>query len=211
MGDSPPLVEPPVRNAASPWRRKAHAWARWLHVYTSMIALLIVLFFGITGITLNHPSWTFGDATTRQTVDGSFEFPVEADGAVDWLTIAEYIRSEYDVKGAVASFDVVNGEGSIIFKNPGYSADLVFDVETAAYELTVEQQGFLAVMNDLHKGRDANSTWKWVIDISAGFLVVISLTGLTMQFFLRKRRRSALIGATVGGVVSIVLMYLTLR
>ena len=66
-------------------------------------------------------------------------------------------------------------------------------------------------MNDLHKGRDANSTWKWVIDISAGFLVVISLTGLTMQFFLRKRRRSALIGAAVGGVVSIVLMYLTLR
>ena len=38
---------------------------RWIHVYTSMISLLIVLFFGLTGITLNHPKWTFGQVTNE--------------------------------------------------------------------------------------------------------------------------------------------------
>ncbi len=37
-------------------KRNTHRWARWIHVYTSMVALVVVLFFGITGITLNHPS-----------------------------------------------------------------------------------------------------------------------------------------------------------
>lgn len=51
--------------AARSARRTTQRVARWLHVYTSMIALFIVLFFGVTGITLNHPDWTFGDATSR--------------------------------------------------------------------------------------------------------------------------------------------------
>ncbi len=29
--------------------RAVHRWARWLHVYASMIAFLVVLFFGVTG------------------------------------------------------------------------------------------------------------------------------------------------------------------
>ncbi len=41
-------------------KRETHRWARLIHVYTSMIALLVVLFFAVTGLTLNHPEWTFG-------------------------------------------------------------------------------------------------------------------------------------------------------
>lgn len=41
------------RRGASPQR-----WFRWAHSYTSMISLVIILFFGATGITLNHPTWT---------------------------------------------------------------------------------------------------------------------------------------------------------
>lgn len=192
-------------------RRATHRWARWLHVYTSMIALLIVLFFGITGITLNHPTWTFGDEVDRTTVSGTLTVdPVAADGTVDWLSIAESIRAEYDVKGTVADFGLDGTEGTILFTNPGYSADLFFETTDASFDLTVEQQGFVAVMNDLHKGRDTDSAWRWVIDVSAVFLVAISLTGLTMQFFLRKRRRSALVSAGVGALVSIALIVLTI-
>ncbi len=176
-----------------------------------MIALLIVLFFGITGITLNHPDWTFGDATTRTTSVGTLTAdPTLDDGSVDWLTVAEEIRADYDVRGSVSDFGITGTEGTITFVNPGYSADLFFDTTDDSFELTVEEQGFMAVMNDLHKGRDTGSAWSWVIDISAGFLVAISLTGLTMQFFLRKRRRSALVSAAVGGVVSIVLILITI-
>ena len=192
-------------------KRRTHHLARWLHVYASMIALLIVLFFGITGLTLNHPDWAPGGGTTTETSTGTFPFPAQSNGTIAWLPIAEYVRTTYDVKGTVGSFDATDGQGSIAFENPGYTADLFFDVDTGAYQLTIEQQGFVAVMNDLHKGRNAGSTWRWTIDVAAVLLVAISLTGLTMQFFLRKRRRSALVASAVGAVVLVGLIVLTVR
>ncbi|WP_420640017.1 PepSY-associated TM helix domain-containing protein [Candidatus Poriferisocius sp.] len=192
-------------------RRLTDVWARRLHVYTSMIALLLVLFFGITGITLNHPEWTFGDDVSVTTHGGEFPFPATSeDRVVQFLAIAEYVRNDHGVVGSVDSYDVVDGQGSIAFKNPGYSADLFFDPGNNTYELTITQQGFVAVMNDLHKGRDSGSLWKWVIDISAGFLVAISITGLMMQFFLRRRRFAAFATAAVGCLITGILIMVTL-
>jgi hypothetical protein len=206
----PPTAPVPSRSSPSP-KVRTHRVARWLHVYASMIALLIVLFFGITGFTLNHPDWSFGGSSTSVTSTGTFPFPTETGGTVAWLPIAEYVRSTYAVKGAVSSFEAADGQGSIAFRDPGYAADLLFDVDTGSFELTVEQEGFVAVMNDLHKGRDAGPAWRWTIDIAAVGLVVISLTGLTMQLVLRKRRRSALIASAAGALVLVVLVVLTLR
>ena len=199
------------RNAAKV-KRDTHRWSRLIHVYTSMFALLIVLFFGLTGITLNHPQWSFGDEVDTTSAAGTLPFaPTLADGSVDYLSISEFVRDEYGVHGSVDSFDTTNGEASIAFKNAGYAADVFVDVETGEYELTVEQQGWVAVLNDLHKGRGTGTGWKWVIDVAAGFLVLISVTGLVMQFFLRKRRRSAFISVGLGAAATIVLIWLTLR
>jgi hypothetical protein len=222
-GGPPPATREPASARSDDLarvKRRTHRWSRLIHVYTSMVALLVVLFFAITGITLNHPAWTFGDATDTETVTGTFPFDTQltaadgTEGSVDFLSISEYVRINYDVRGDVDSFEetttATSTQGSITFKNPGYSADLFFDVDTGEFELTVEQQGWVAVMNDLHKGRDTGSAWKWVIDVAAGFLVVISVTGLTMQFFLRKRRRS-LLAAGAGAIVLIALIAITLR
>jgi hypothetical protein len=196
----------------SPFTRDVQKWSRLLHVYTSMIALVVILFFGLTGLTLNHPAWTLGDGLTRSTATGTMPMPVVlADGSVDYLGLSEFVRGTHGVRGTVDSFDTVQGEASIAYKNPGYSAEVFVDVATGAYELKVEQQGWVAVLNDLHKGRDAGSGWSWVIDVSAGFLVVVSLTGLVMQLVLRKRRTSALAFLAGGGVVTVLLTWLTLR
>jgi uncharacterized protein len=74
----------------------------------------------------------------------------------------------------------------------------------------VQEQGWVGVLNDLHKGRDANHSWKWLIDVSAGFLALISFTGLALQFFLRKRRRSALSVAIVGAAVLAMVTFVAL-
>lgn len=190
--------------------RRVQQWARWLHVYTSMIALLVVLFFGATGITVNHPEWTFGVDPTSSSYTGTLPDGWTADdGTVEFLTISEFLRSEYDVDGDVADFGTDATDGWVSYRGPGYSADVFFDLDTGDYTLNVEEQGWIGVMNDLHKGRDTDSSWNWLIDVSGGFLVLISLTGLGIQLLMKKRRRTALAWALVGTVVTIMLILMT--
>ncbi len=197
--------------APAPWKRKSHFWLRWAHVYTSMISLIIVLFFGITGITLNHPDWTFGSDGTSSTVTGSLPDEAITDGDVEFLVVSEFLRNEHGVKGQVTNFGEDGTEGTISFKNPGYGAEVFFELDTGTYTLSENAQGWVTVMNDLHKGRDSNTAWRWVIDISGGLLVLISVTGLGIQFFLRKRRLSALTLSVVGGLVSVLLLWIAIR
>ena len=209
-GETQPTTSRPnatqTKSPMSQQSRDTLKWARWFHVYSSMIAFLLIFFFGITGITLNHPTWTFGSDIQMSTVEGQLPFsPTFADNTADYLTISEFARSELGVSGSVDSFETTNDTIGITYRNPGYGADLFVDAVDGTYQLNVEQQGWVAVLNDLHKGRDSGSTWSWVIDVSAAFLVVVSLTGLLMQFFLRRRRRSAFISVAVGSLLTVVL------
>lgn len=204
-----------ARLKTAPSRRSTSAtgqrWMRLAHVYTSMIALLVVLFFGVTGLTLNHPSWTLGFDASESTTSGTLPADtVRADGTVEFLRVSEYLRSAQKVHGEVADFGVGDGEGTVSYRGPGYAADARFSVATRAFELTVEKQGFVGVMNDLHKGRDTNPSWAWLIDVSAVFLVVIALSGLGLQLFLRRRRRAAVVVATVGGIALVALVVVAL-
>jgi uncharacterized protein len=187
-----------------------HRWSRTVHVYTSMVCLLVTLFFAVTGITLNHPDWTFGGGSNRTSAEGVLPDTWRADDSIDWLRVAEYLRKEHALRGEVTDTRGDGTGGSLSFRGPGYGADITFDGE-GAYLLNVEAQGPLAVLNDLHKGRDSRSSWRWLIDVAGGLLVVISLTGLILQFFLRKRRRSALSSAIAGAGVLVVLGWLALR
>lgn len=211
--------EPPERPRGSPrsLQRQTQRWSRVIHVYTSMVALLVVLFFAGTGILLNHPEWAFGSESTSSTVDGTFPFPTELvgdDGAAqgpDFLTISEYVRSEHGVIGEVAFFGSTGAEGSVAYRNPGYSADLFFSVDDGTYELEVVQQGWVAKLSDLHKGSESGSSWGLLIDATAVFLILIALTGLVMQVFLKKRRRSAFLTVGAGVAVTAVLMVIAFR
>lgn len=211
-GEQPDAIEASGSLASARRRRTAttNRWLRWLHVYTSMISLIVVLFFGITGLTLNHPDWTFGDATDRTSHVGTLPAGFRTGDSIDFLVVSEYIRDRYDVNGSVTDHGVSGQQGTISYKAPGYAADLFFDIDSGTYTLDIEQQGFVGVMNDLHKGRDAPGSWKWVIDVSAGLLVLVSVTGLGIQLFQRKRRTRALVFAGLGLVVTIVLVWVAL-
>lgn len=193
-------------------RRTTNRWSRLIHVYTSMIALTVVLFFGITGVTLNHPDWSIGASSTSVTTNGTLPMAPTVDGTTpDYLAVSEYMRSDFGVSGAVEGYDSTNGEAAIRYRNPGYAADVTFSLSTGDFELVTEQQGLLfGVLNDLHKGRHAGSSWKWLIDVAGLLLVVISFSGIVMQLFLRKRRTATFVVSGVGAVVMILLIWMTL-
>ena len=184
-------------------RRKAAVVSRWLHIYLSMVSFAIVLFFAVTGLTLNHTEW-FGNTekTTRLTGQMTHEWLRPANNAEPAkLEIVEHLRNSSKLHGAVSDFRVDDTQISVSFKAPGYMADAVIDRDTNRYDVIEVRNGFIAVVNDLHKGRDAGKVWSWMIDASAVLLTLVSLSGLLLLFFVYKRRTSGLILAAAGGLL----------
>ena len=182
-------------------RRKVAVPARWLHIYLSMGSFALVLFFAATGLTLNHPNW-FANRTKTQERHGIAEKAMlrtaSSDGAK--LGLVEMLRAREHVQGAVSDFRVDDQQVSISFRAPGYTADAFIDRDTGKYDLSEVRNGFVAVMNDLHKGRDAGRVWSAVIDGSAVLLVLVSVTGLVLIWFVHKRRASGLVLAAVAAL-----------
>jgi uncharacterized protein len=203
------VAAPPKRK--QPLSVRTYKVMRWLHVYISMFSLLIILFFALTGITLNHPTWTFGQSERKATQTGTMPAAWQNDGTVDWLLVSEYLKAQHGVKGAPHDYRAENGEAIIGFNAPGYQADATIDMKTGAYKITATGLGFVAVMNDLHKGRDVASSWKIVIDISGWFLTLMSITGLSILLFLKKMRLTGLLTAAAGIIIAIGLMHLASR
>lgn len=176
------------------------ALVRWLHLYFSMLGFTALLFFSWTGITLNHPTWLgASEAITRDLV-GELDSELFA-GDIDRLEVVETLRERHSLRGRVATFDAGADEWNILFKGPGYSADVLVNRQTASYSILETSYGTTGMLNDLHKGRDSGRVWSLIIDVSAIIMIVFSLTGLGLVFFLRRRRTPGLTVALAGTVL----------
>jgi uncharacterized protein len=215
--NSSPLLtsKPPARSLKRRLSIKFAKLMRWLHIYLSMFSLAVVLFFSVTGITLNHPDWFFSGAERNREAEGEIrrewlhvsqpQAPADAASQVSKLEIVEQLRNAHAIHGALADFRVDESECVVAFKGPGYAADAFVDRESGHYRLTETYHGFIAVINDLHKGRDTGPVWSVLIDVSAVLMTFISLTGLVLLFYLKLRRVPGLIVALIGTVVAFVL------
>ena len=173
-----------------------------------MVSFGVVFFFAATGLTVNHPGWFANAVQTRQSrglVDGEFlRTPIEV--RPDKSGLVENLRKREHLHGVVSGIQVDDREVSFSYRAPGYSADTSIDRGSSIYEVTEVRNGFIGVVDDLHKGRDAGKVWGWLIDASAILLCSVSLTGLALLWFIYKRRASGLcIGAI--GIAVLFLIY----
>jgi len=177
--------------------------SRWMHIYGSMISFAIVFFFSITGITLNHPDYFAGELKTTQEkgkLDSNWVMNKDTN-KIAKLEIVEFLRKNHNIKAAVSEFRIDETQCTISFKGPGYAADAFINREDGAYELTLLRAGIVGIMNDLHKGRDTGSKWQWVIDISAVLLVLVSLTGMILILYIKRKKWSGLYIAIAGAIL----------
>jgi hypothetical protein len=196
-------VVPPQQVRRHPFKRQLAHWSRVLHTYLSMVSFSILLFFAATGLTLNHQDKLTGEPkSTRLTGKVELSWVGSQVGEnVNRTQVVEALRAAHGIKAANSDFRVDDDQVSVSFKGPGYAADAFIDRKTGAYELNESRLGFVAIINDLHKGRDTGSAWSGIIDISAGFMVLVSLTGLVLIFFLQKRLATGLISLGIGTAV----------
>ena len=190
-------------HVAGYWRRHAAAFFRWLHIYLSMVSFAILFFFAVTGLTLNHADWfSQGKESIRRhrgTLDA--QWTTGADAAVRKLEVVEHLRRAHRIQGALGEFRVEEGQCAVGFKGPGYTADALIERATGEYELTETRLGLVAVLNDLHKGRDSGRGWSLLIDASAVLMVLVSLTGTVLLAFVKRRRFTGYLAAVVGALL----------
>ena len=178
---------------------------RWLHTYVSMVGLGALLFFSLTGLTLNHPEWTLGFQRRGHRLEGRLDPAWLAAGgdekSIDRLAVAEALRARHGLRGWVDDFRVDDAECTVAYKGPGSAADVVVQRKTGVYQGTQSIEGPLALVNDLHKGRHTGAVWAWVIDLTAGLLALVALSGVWLLLYVRRRRASGLWIGLAGALV----------
>jgi uncharacterized protein len=176
-----------------------------LHTYLSMASFSILFFFAASGITLNHQDkWNAEPKVLRVSgrVDAASVAP-SLGAQVDRARLVEQLRGAHRIRARVSDVRVDADMVTVSFKGPGYAADAFVDRKTAGYDLTETRMGLVAILNDLHKGRDTGPVWAQLIDLSAVLMMLVSVTGLTLIFFLHKRLALGLWLLAIGTVISV--------
>jgi hypothetical protein len=177
---------------------------RTIHVYLTMMGLGVLLFFGVTGFTVNHEDW-FG-ATRPVVTDTSGQTPVELLAKGDALRIVEHLRATFHVSGAMTDFSDDGGNFSVSFKDPGQLWEIEIEKATGKTRVHNEAYNLAAIINNLHRGRYAGPAWSWIIDISACFIVLACATGMVLWLALPRRRMIG-VSALLLGTVGVLLIY----
>jgi hypothetical protein len=191
------------------WRKRTASISRWLHIYLSMVSFVIVLFFAVTGLSLNHAEWFDGKEQVKK-FNGKVPLKwvnVKDTAAIAKLEIVQFLKHNHHIKGEVSDFIIDDNQCSVSFKGPGYSADAFINRDNGEYKLNETSMGLVAVINDLHKGRDAGKKWSYLIDISAIFMSLLSITGIVMICFMKKKRLNGFILVTAGALICYLVYY----
>jgi hypothetical protein len=181
--------------------RKFLAFCRTIHIYLTMLALFVMLLFGITGFTVNHED--LFDATTPRISETNGQTPKDLITKNDRLMIVEHLRSTFRIRGALTSFDELEQSLSLGFKEPGQVWEIEISKADGKTAIHSEAFNFIAMINNLHRGRYAGESWRWVIDISAILILIACITGVVLWMALPKRRKIGIAAMLLGTLATL--------
>lgn len=171
------------------WLKNLHRW----HWISSALCLLGMLFFSITGITLNHSAQieaTPGVTRQKAMVPAPLrnelrQFGASHDGAKVALPpgAQRWLSATWSVDAGARSAEWSRDEVYVALPKAGGDAWVRIALEDGAAEYEVTERGAISWLNDVHKGRNTGAAWNWFIDLFAGTCLVFCLTGLLILKF----------------------------
>jgi len=167
------------------WLKTLHRW----HWISSAVALLGMLLFAATGLTLNHAARIEAHpvvvdrkaqlpapllaAQAASAGEKKHDAPLPA-ALADWVAGALRV----DVHGRSAEWSP--DEIYVAMPRPGGDAWVRIDRTSGEAEFEDTERGWVSTLNDLHKGRNAGTAWSWFIDAFAVACLVFTVTGLVI-------------------------------
>ncbi|MEM9159029.1 MAG: PepSY-associated TM helix domain-containing protein [Verrucomicrobiota bacterium] len=184
-----------------------------LHAYLSAFAFFILMFFSLSGLLLNHPEWFAREGGEGELLE--VELPAEA---LDELSqkldegagLALYLQKELSLVGAFQSAEIFPGEEAFLrFGGAKGSSDVTVDLATGFVEYEIEKSGMVELMHNLHRGKESGAAWKGLIDVSAILILLMSLFGFFLMFFIRIRfaKSMILLGTSAVSIAAIYFLF----
>ncbi|GLV28421.1 membrane protein [Sphingobium sp. TomTYG75] len=204
----------PKKKKKTFWLKQLHSW----HWISSAISLIGLLLFAFTGITLNHAADV---EASPQTIEKSATLPapllkqVAPDNRPDSkkplpAPIATWVEKEIGAPAA-GEAEWSADEIYLALPRPGGDGWVSIDRQSGAVTSESTSRGWISYLNDLHKGRNTGTVWKWFIDIFAVACFVFATTGLLLLQLHAAKRPSTwpIVGA--GLIIPTVLILLFLH
>jgi hypothetical protein len=212
----------PARQAKRKWRgwwlKQLHTW-HWMSAAVSLVGMLL---FAVTGITLNHaasigatPVVTDRAGTLPRPLLRDLKAPAAADAALAPRGAAAAGRAAavaravgLDAAGKPGEWS--DGDVYVALPRPGGDAWISIDRTNGKITAEVTSRGWIAYLNDLHKGRNAGAAWGWFLDVFAGACILFTLTGLLLLQMHGKHRPATwpIVALGVIGPVVLILVFI---
>lgn len=173
------------------WLRQFRLW----HWVSAALSLAGMFLFALTGLTLNNaglfasrPETTELSAPLPEALRGEIAaFPDDTDAPVP-AAVAAWAAAEFHVTLHGRPSETSADEVYIPLPRPGGDAWLTIDRDSFEATYRLSDGGWLAWLNDLHKGRNAGPVWSWFIDLLALACIIFTVTGLGLLWMHAKLR-----------------------
>lgn len=194
------------------WRNQLRQW----HWISSALCLAGLLLFSVTGFTLNHATEIAAEPKTQRTEGTLSQAGLAALAAAqDKAPVPAALASEVrtltgaDIRKAMA--EVSDDDLYVDLTGPGVDESVSIDKADGFVTYERTDRGLIAVLNDLHKGRNTGKVWSLFIDILAIACVVFSVTGFGLLWLYAKNRRITWPLVTAGLVIPFLLFMVFLH
>jgi uncharacterized protein len=185
-------------------RLVAH-WALLAHIYISTAGFTLALLFGVTGLTLNHQNFGFGEPKVHTS---EFTLDMNTLNAADQADVEQQVREKLTIQSPLTDYHDDPDQIEMTFAVPGARTVVTINRADGGVHVEKESRGFFGRLGDLHKGSDAGSVWFWTIDLAAVLLVISSITGMVTLVALRARRRSGFAVCALGALTVLAIYFI---
>ncbi|WP_322042119.1 PepSY-associated TM helix domain-containing protein [Paraburkholderia sp. J67] len=163
------------------WMRHLRRW----HWISSAVCLVGMLLFALTGFTLNHA----GQIESHPQVERHSErapaallatlahTPHHDKGPVP-PALSAWLDQTLSLETSGRTAEWSSDDVYIALPRPGGDAWVSVDLGTGETQYELTTRGWIAYLNDLHKGRNAGAAWGVFLDVFAAACAIFSVTGL---------------------------------
>ncbi|GAA3842247.1 PepSY-associated TM helix domain-containing protein [[Pseudomonas] carboxydohydrogena] len=177
-----------------------------------------MILFAFTGITLNNagkieakPSVVMRESQLPQALLAELKTAPHIAKAALPSNVSAWLYQEIGVNTADRETEWSAREIYIALPRPGGDAWLSIERDSGAISYELTNRGWIAYLNDLHKGRNAGKAWSWFIDLFATAAIIFCLTGLLLLQLHAKRRPATWPVVSLGLIIPTLLAVLLIH